>query len=129
MIPTGYVPAKNIEEFWTEERCFIVELMNDPAEPGVSLALARVEPGVTTRLHRLDGIIERYVVRNGRGIAEVGGARQRLEAGDQMIIPAGATQRISNDGDTDLEFYCVCTPRFQEDRYVDLEADPDEPER
>lgn len=122
MVPDWFVRAGDRPEFWTGERCFITELMNDPAEPAVSLAVARVEPGVTTQLHRLDGVTERYVVRKGRGIVEVDSIQQRLETGDQALIPAGAAQRIENDGDTDLEFYCVCTPRFFPESYIDLET-------
>jgi mannose-6-phosphate isomerase-like protein (cupin superfamily) len=122
MKPDWYVPHPRTPEFWTGERCFITELMNSPQSPDASLAVARVEPGVTTQLHRLDGIAERYIVRKGRGMVEVDGVRQRLETGDQAVIPAGAAQRITNDGEGDLEFYCLCTPRFFPESYVDLEG-------
>lgn len=121
MQPGWYVPDAGRREFWTEERCHITELLNDPASPGASLAVARVEPGVTTQLHRLEGVTERYVVRRGSGVVEVDGVRRRLSTGDQAVIPAGAAQRIVNDGGEDLEFYCVCTPRFLPECYVSLE--------
>jgi mannose-6-phosphate isomerase-like protein (cupin superfamily) len=108
-------------EFWTEERCHITELLNDGRSPEVSLALARVEPGVTTQLHRLVGIAERYLVRRGIGLLEVGGVPMRLVAGDAACIPPGAAQRITNDGEEDLEFYCLCTPRFRPGCYEPLE--------
>ena len=47
--------TKNLSEFWTPERCFIQEILNDPSHPNSSLAVARVPPGVTTQLHRLNG--------------------------------------------------------------------------
>lgn len=109
------------KEFWTEERCYITELLNDPASPDASLAIARVEPGITTQLHKLVGISERYIVRKGSGMVEVDGVAQRLGVGDQAIIPAGARQRITNTGVTDLEFYCLCVPRFKPGSYVNLE--------
>ena len=34
------IDSKNISEFWTSERCFILEILNDPAHPKSSLALA-----------------------------------------------------------------------------------------
>ena len=43
--------------------------------------------------------------------------------GDVIIIPEGASQKITNTGQTDLVFYCVCTPRFTEDCYFDDEAE------
>ncbi|MCT8997809.1 cupin domain-containing protein [Chelativorans intermedius] len=116
-----FVPATGKPEFWTEERCFITELLNTPASPEASLALARVEPGVTTQLHKLAGVCERYIVRKGQGVVEIDGERQTLRAGDQAIIPADAAQRITNTGEDDLEFYCLCTPRFQPQSYVNLE--------
>jgi mannose-6-phosphate isomerase-like protein (cupin superfamily) len=117
-----FVAASTKGEFWTGERCFVVELHNDDASPEVSLAVARVERGVTTQLHRLDGVCERYIVRKGQGILEVNGERRVLQPGDQAVIPAGAAQRIENTGDGDLEFYCLCTPRFCPSTYVNLEA-------
>ena len=110
-------------EFPTGERCAITELLNDPACPGVSLALARVPPGTTTRLHALRGIEERYVVIRGEGRVEVGGVVAAVRAGDRVLIPAGVPQRIANTGAEDLAFHCVCTPRFVPEAYLDLEAD------
>ena len=118
----GFVPGGGAGEFWTDERCFITELHNCDASPEASLAVARVEPGVTTQLHALDGVTERYIVRRGEGLLEVDGARQPMKVGDQFVIPAGAAQRIANTGPDDLEFYCLCTPRFFPASYRNLEA-------
>jgi hypothetical protein len=35
-------------EFYTSEKCFIIELSNSPDDPEVSIARARVEPGYFT---------------------------------------------------------------------------------
>lgn len=117
-----FVPAGDQKEFWTDERCFITELHNNPASPETSLAVARVEPGLVTQLHRLAGVTERYVVRKGAGVLEVDGVEQVLGVGDQAVIPANAAQRITNTGAVDLEFYCLCTPRFLPECYVSLEG-------
>ena len=117
----GIVFANGQGEFWTDERCYITELHNCDASPEASLAVARVEVGVTTQLHSLTGVIERYVLRQGEGILEVDVVKQKLRVGDQAVIPAGAAQRIENTGSVDLEFYCLCTPRFFPDSYVNLE--------
>lgn len=121
MVDGMFVPASGKGEFWTGERCFITELHNDDASPEASLAIARVEPGVTTQLHRLEGICERYIVREGEGLVEVDGNSRLLRAGDQLVIPAGAAQRIGNAGPGQLVFYCLCTPRFVPSSYVSLE--------
>lgn len=109
-------------EFYTRERCFVTECWNTPEDPGVSIARVRVDPGVTTERHYLAGVNERYVVLSGNGMVEVGTSRPRgVSAGDVVLICAGDAQRISNTGDEQLIFYCVCTPRFVESCYVPLE--------
>lgn len=121
MAPEWLIAGPNVPEFYTSERCHITELMNTPLSPETSLAVARVEPGVTTQLHALSGIVERYVVRKGEGLIEVDGQTSPLVVGDQAVIGAGVSQRITNTGATDLEFYCLCTPRFTPESYVNLE--------
>jgi len=109
-------------EAWTAERCFIVEIVNAADSPAASLARARVPPGVTTRLHALDGITERYIILEGTGRAEVDGIAAEVGPGDQVLIPPAAPQRISNIGREDLVFFCLCTPRFRPGAYRDLES-------
>lgn len=110
------------KERYTEERCHIAESWNDASDPGVSIARARVTPGATTALHALS-VDERYLIASGRGRVEVEGLPPTLvEPGDVVVIPAGRTQRIENVGDTDLVFYCICTPRFEPEHYRDREG-------
>jgi len=109
-------------EFCTPEHCHIVEIHNMPEDESCSIARARVEPGVTTQLHALRGTTERYVILSGAGRVEVAGQEPvELRALDVVTIPAGESQRISNDGMEDLVFLCVCTPRFKPESYVNLE--------
>ena len=111
------------DEYFFVEGCHILELSNTSEDPDVSIARARVAPGVTTRLHRLQGIAERYVILEGSGRVEVDGeAAQPVGPGDVVIIPPASLQRITNDGTTDLIFLAVCTPRFVADCYEDVEA-------
>ena len=120
-MPRWFVPGPFPAEFPTDERCFITEILNLDVSPEASLALARVAPGVTTRLHAVHGIVERYIVIEGEGLVEVDGETARVGPGDRVLIPAGAPQRITNTGRGELTFYCLCTPRFRQDAYVDLE--------
>jgi len=111
------------QEYFTEERCHILELHNTAVDPDVSLARARVEPGVTTKWHAVTATVERYVIIQGTGIAEIGDrAAVTLQVGDHLLIPAGHQQRIHNPGDSDLIFHCICTPRFEWENYQSLEA-------
>ncbi len=111
------------EETWTGEHCFITELMNDSAIPEVSLAQCRVSPGTTTQLHKLS-VKEWYVVAKGSGLMEIGAApRFKIGPGDTVAIPAGTSQRVTNIGDSDLLFQCVCIPRFTPECYESLDTD------
>ncbi len=121
MHPPWLLPGPFPAEFPTDERCAITELLNDPACPEVSQAMARVAPGVTTRLHALSGTVERYVIVQGEGLVEIGGETAHVRAGDRVLIPADVSQRITNTGSTDLLFHCICTPRFRPGNYIDLE--------
>ncbi|TFG65419.1 MAG: cupin domain-containing protein [Gemmatimonadales bacterium] len=109
-------------EFLTGERCHILETWNETSDPGVSVARARVTPGITTELHVLDGIAERYLVTQGTGEMELDGRSPiPVGPGDFVYIPAGVTQRIINTGADDLIFYCICTPAWREGVYRGLE--------
>lgn len=110
------------QEQQTPERCSITELLNVPEDPMCSLARARVEPGVTTQLHALRGVGERYVILEGSGRVEINGL-PGIEVRPLMVvhIPADASQRITNTGTADLVFLCVCTPRFRPECYENLE--------
>jgi mannose-6-phosphate isomerase-like protein (cupin superfamily) len=100
-------------EFFTEERCHITELSNIEADPDVSIARARVEPGVATRWHRVNDTAERYVILDGVGLVEVGDLpRQEVSYGDVVLIPPSCRQRITNLGKEDLIFLGACRTRF-----------------
>jgi mannose-6-phosphate isomerase-like protein (cupin superfamily) len=113
-----------VTEFHTPEQCYIVEVSNTPDDPEVSIARARVAPGVTTRWHRVKGTAERFVIVAGRGRFEAGDLPpQEVSAGDVVLIPPSCPQRIANIGDGDLIFIAICTPRFQQEAYEDIEQE------
>lgn len=108
-------------EFYTNERCYIVEMHNRRDDKECSIVRARVVPGITTQLHALQDIDERYVILEGEGVIEIdNGSPTTVQPLDVIAIPAGVSQRITNTGQSDLIFLCVCTPRFREDAYIDL---------
>lgn len=105
----------------TLERCYIRELSNSPDDTGVSIARARVKPGVTTALHKLRDTDERYLIIDGTGVVDVGRLRIEVSPDDVVWIPRGTTQRITNTGTTDLIFLCICSPRFDPTCYESVE--------
>lgn len=120
--PDFVLPADSQGEFYTAERCYIMELFNAPDCPHSSIARARVKPGVTTQLHSLTGVREIYVIESGEGIVEIDGKQARVAVGDRVDIPAGTPQRITNTGKGDLIFLCLCAPRFKPENYQNLET-------
>lgn len=111
-------------EFYIGERCHVVEYWNSPDDAHCSIARIRVEPGVTTCLHRLRGTAERYLIQQGRGRMDVGDLTpSEVGPGDAVFIPADTPQRIANLGDGDLVFLAICTPRFVPECYEDLETE------
>jgi oxalate decarboxylase/phosphoglucose isomerase-like protein (cupin superfamily) len=139
--PCVHHPDKG-EEYPIAERCRILEIWNRPDDPALSVAQARVAPGVTTRWHRLAGTIERYLILTGQGRVELGDLTPEIVPdrppaspgtppsvwvvgpGDLIHIPADCAQRITNLGDTDLIFLALCTPRFGHAVYQDLDPGP-----
>lgn len=116
--------AKNSNEFYINEGCFITELSNSAEDAEVSIARARVKPGVTTRWHRLINTTERYVILEGKGRAEIGNLpATEVVAGDVVLIPPLCRQRISNTGSEDLIFLAICSPRFTSHAYEDIDAE------
>lgn len=111
--------------FATRERCVIEEILNEREIPHVSVARARVDPGVTTELHAVTGTEEVYILEQGQGVVDDGtGTPAKVSAGDKVIIDASSPQRISNTSNEELVFLCVCTPRFEQKNYQMLDASP-----
>lgn len=113
---------ENCDEFWTSERVYIKEMYNSEARPDVSLAQARVEPGITTQLHSLS-VREVYIILEGTGLMDDGTqAPITVGPGDHIDVAPGEPQRIKNTGTTSLLLLCLCTPRFTPNSYKALEG-------
>ncbi len=115
----SFINTADCPEYYFEERCYIRELLNSEQTPGLSIAQARVLPGVTTVLHALKGP-EVYYILSGVGVAEVGEERKEVSAGMLVHILPGEPQRIHNSGKEDLVFLAICSPRFLPDDYQSL---------
>lgn len=121
----AFLPLDLAAEYYMDERCYIVEISNSAADPDMSIARARVTPGVTTRWHCVHATTERYVIQSGLGLMEVGELpAQTVRPGDVVVIPPACRQRITNTGTEDLVFLALCTPRFRFDNYEDIDPEP-----
>lgn len=111
------------DEFFTDERCHILEYYNTSKDRSQSIARARVTPGVTTAWHRLTSTSETILVLSGMGVLDLYDETKRIELVKNSVvkIPKDCPQRVTNTGDTDLIFLCFCTPAFSDETYEDLE--------
>jgi mannose-6-phosphate isomerase-like protein (cupin superfamily) len=65
---------------------------------------------------------EWYVIVEGNGLLEVNReVPLAVGPGDAVLIPQGSPQRITNSGQRDLRFHCLCMPRFTTACYEALE--------
>jgi mannose-6-phosphate isomerase-like protein (cupin superfamily) len=103
--------SPNPHQYLTPEHCYIAENHSDPA---VSIARATIKPGVTTKAHHLiQGVQEIYIITSGKGTVYIGDCEPtEVTVGDVVVIPPETSQKVTNTGDTDLVFYCVCTPQI-----------------
>jgi len=117
------LPSSPTSEYRFAEGCFILDYSNTQADPALSIARARMEPGGVTRWHRLHAITERYVIQSGQGTIELGDLpAHEIGPGDVVVIPPMCAQRIRNTGKQDLIFLALCTPRFVSSAYEDIDS-------
>ena len=113
------------DEYPSAENVHILETWNTAQDDDVSIARARLEPGMETENHLLRTTKERYLVHSGCGEVCIGEMPPRtVVGGDVVFIPPGVSQSVRNTGSVDLVFYCICTPRFDADDYQSLAAKP-----
>jgi mannose-6-phosphate isomerase-like protein (cupin superfamily) len=106
---------KDCDEIVAGDNTRLRELFNplkDPLDLRYSLAVARVEPGGTTFLHRLE-TSEVYYILEGEGEMHIDAERRGVGRGQAVYIPPGATQQISNTGAVELVFVCIVDPAWR----------------
>lgn len=120
MKATHIIPDES-KEYYTDEKCYILELLNSQDLSDQSIARARVKPGVTTEWHLLDQTSEIYYILEGEGKVEIADNLAKIISKNEMVyIPKNTRQRITNVGETDLVFLCFCVPRFKQENYQSL---------
>jgi mannose-6-phosphate isomerase-like protein (cupin superfamily) len=95
----------------------ILDRTNAPVR-NQSLAEARVPAGGATQRHYHKLAEEFYFILEGRGEMEIDGETRAVEAGDAVLIPAGAWHTIA--AREPLRFLCCCAPPYaHEDTYFE----------
>ena len=106
--------AGQLSSFQSLDSCRIKELIHPDrtgTHPGVSVALAEVDPGQGTVPHRLN-VVEIYHILSGRGRMHQGEETSEVAPGQTVYIPSGMSQWIENAGDITLTFLCICHPAY-----------------
>ena len=107
-----YYPTDEAKEFYIDEGCHIIEILNQADHPDISISRARVEPHQSTEIHYLDKTVEIYYILSGEGIAVIGNESIKIKPGDLIHIPADVDQHVINQSGEDLLFLCICSPRW-----------------
>ncbi len=91
---------------------------NDQVDLAYSIAFAKIEVGRVSLFHQLKSS-EVYIFLKGEGRIYIDDEQQAVTGGDVVMVPAMANQYVENQGDTDLEFYCIVSPAWrEEEEYV-----------
>ncbi|MDQ3893232.1 MAG: cupin domain-containing protein [Actinomycetota bacterium] len=83
-----------------------------------SLAEATLDAGQSTRRHYHRTAEEIYFILAGSGEMEVDGRRERVGAGDAVLIPPRAWHQIVAEGGDELRFLCCCAPPYRDEDTV-----------
>ena len=110
------------KEVYFKEGCYIQEWQNSADDETMSIAKVRVLANTQTNNHALRNTTERYVILSGFGVVTVDTKSWSVQQGDVVTIAADQAQSINNTGAEDLVFLAICTPRFIEDNYYELES-------
>jgi mannose-6-phosphate isomerase-like protein (cupin superfamily) len=105
------------KEITSGDNALLKEIFNplkDPLALNCSMAVARVQPGETTFLHRLKNS-EVYYFLSGKGEMIVDGERKKVAAGFAVYVPPGAEQQVSSTGDSELVFICIVDPAWKKE--------------
>ena len=91
----------------------IVEVIGIPTTKTkeMSLALAKIEPGLKT-INHYHNFTEIYMIVKGKGMMHINDEIKDVREGDNILIPPKSWHFIENKGDQDLMIWCICTPAF-----------------
>ncbi len=108
----------HIESFLAKDKTILKEVLH-PANDGIdlpySIAHAYLPPGQQSLWHTLDNT-EVYIILKGKGIIFINDEQKDIEAGDLIVVPPLAKQSVSNIGEEMLEFFCIVSPEWSEDK-------------
>jgi mannose-6-phosphate isomerase-like protein (cupin superfamily) len=106
---------RKLKPFITKDKSEIKEFYRSQS---MSLAEATVEVGQTTECHLHRRSEEIYYIVEGEGLMEIEGEEEGVSKQQAVIIPSGKKHRITNIGDGQLRFLCLCSPSYSDEDTV-----------
>lgn len=107
--------------FLAGDKTFIQELLhpkNDQIDLPYSMAHGTLEIGCSSLPHILKETKELYVFLKGKGILQIEGEKINVESGNLVLVPKGAKQHLINTGNQILEFFCIVSPPWDNQKEV-----------
>jgi mannose-6-phosphate isomerase-like protein (cupin superfamily) len=100
-----------IKPFITKDKSQIREFYHSQ---NVSLAEAVVDIGEITEFHFHKTSEEIYFILDGEGLIDIEGEEKKVSKDQAIIIPPKKRHRISNVGNSQLRFLCICSPAYSD---------------
>ena len=109
----------NLEEaipFTTKDGSQIRELLayRNSCIEKQSLAEARLMVGAQTAAHYHQRAEEIYFLLVGSARMQIGDEVLEVRPGDAIAIPPGQVHQITNTGNVELRFLCICVPAYED---------------
>ena len=82
----------------------------------LSVIQERMPPGSLEQLHMHEKSRQLFYILSGQAEMEVNGETYVLTAGQSLAVEPGIKHRILNDGDVDVHFLVVSSPKSHGDR-------------
>ncbi len=107
--------------FLAGDKTFIQELLhpkNDQIDLPYSIAHGTLGIDQSSLPHILEESEELYIFLNGNGILHINEEKIVVKSGDLVLVPADAKQHLKNTGNQILEFFCIVSPPWNNQKEV-----------
>ncbi|MEN8257132.1 MAG: cupin domain-containing protein [Thermodesulfobacteriota bacterium] len=104
----------SIKEYITKDGSEIREMIHPQHQDNkkISVAEARIKPGMKTEPHYHKKSEEVYVVMAGKGLLRIEDKRYEIEKGVSIVIMPGQVHGLENTNNEDLVVMCCCAPAY-----------------
>ena len=112
------IDRNKIKPFITKDQAELREFFHSG---NMSFAEATVSIRKTTEYHLHKSSEEIYYIVEGEGLMEVEGEEKKVSKDQAVSIPPKKRHRISNVGNSQLRFLCLCSPSYSDEDTILVE--------